>query len=175
MPEHHTGENLSERLKSTVSEFELDGKIVSSVHDNARNVNFASEKCAVSRCSIKACSGTEVEKQPAKKQKVQRYDLWSFLLFDTEEDASFQDGSEMSLYIKERTVPDANQLEWWEENSCKFPRLSVLARQYLSIPATSVPSERIFSCAGLIVTKLRNRLSSSVIHQIIFLNKNYVP
>ncbi|CAC5384340.1 unnamed protein product [Mytilus coruscus] len=39
MPERHAGENLSERLKSTISEFELDGKIVSSVHDNA------SEKC----------------------------------------------------------------------------------------------------------------------------------
>ncbi|CAC5362846.1 unnamed protein product [Mytilus coruscus] len=45
MHERHTGENLSERLKSTDSEFELDGKIVSSVHDNARNMNCASEKC----------------------------------------------------------------------------------------------------------------------------------
>ncbi|XP_063419479.1 zinc finger BED domain-containing protein 4-like [Mytilus trossulus] len=45
MPERHTGENLAERLKSTISEFELDGKIVSSVHDNARNMNCASEKC----------------------------------------------------------------------------------------------------------------------------------
>lgn len=96
-------------------------------------------------------------------------------MFDTDEDTSFQDESEMSLYIKERAVQDSNPLEWWKENNCKFPRLFVLARQYLSIPATSVPSERIFSCAGLIVTKLRNRLSSSVIDQIIFLNKNYVP
>ena len=59
-----------------------------------------------------------------------------------------------------------------------YPTLSVfmiLARQYLSIPGTSVPSERIFSCAELVVSKLRNRLSSSLVDQIIFLNKNYLP
>jgi hypothetical protein len=44
-------------------------------------------------------------------------------------------------------------------HSDKYSRLSVLARRYLAIPSTSVPSERIFSAAGLIVTKLRNRLS----------------
>lgn len=36
-------------------------------------------------------------------------------------------------------------------------------------------SERIFSCARLVVSKLRNRLSSSLVDQIIFLSKNYVP
>jgi hypothetical protein len=50
--------------------------------------------------------------------------------------------------------------------------ISVLARQYLSIPGTSVPSERIFSATGLLVNKLRNRLSSSVVDHVIFLNKN---
>lgn len=45
MPERHTGENLAENLKSTVSEFKLDGKISTTVHDNARNMICASEKC----------------------------------------------------------------------------------------------------------------------------------
>ena len=60
---------------------------------------------------------------------------------------------------------------WWKDNSDKYSRLSVFARRYLAVLSTSVPSERIFSAAGLIVTKLRNRLSSSCIDQIIFLNK----
>jgi hypothetical protein len=43
-----------------------------------------------------------------------------------------------------------------------------------AVPATSIPSEKICSSAGLIVTKLRNILSSEVVDQIIFLNKNKI-
>ena len=78
-------------------------------------------------------------------------------------------------FTHDRCDPNVNPLKWWKENSIKYPRLSVLARQYLSIPGTSVPSERIFSATGLLVNKLRNRLSSSVVDHVIFLNKNYVP
>ena len=66
--------------------------------------------------------------------------------------------------------PNVNLLKWWKENSIKYPRLSVLARQYFSIPGTSVSSEHIFSATGLLVNK-----SSSVVDHVIFLNKNYVP
>ena len=56
--------------------------------------------------------------------------------------------------------PDTDSLAWWKDNSDKYSRLSVLARRYLAVPATYVPSERIFSAAGLIVTKLRHCLAS---------------
>ena len=42
-------------------------------------------------------------------------------------------------------------LVWWEGNAARFPKLAVLAKMLLSVPATSVPSERLFSAAGLIV------------------------
>ena len=54
----------------------------------------------------------------------------------------------------------------------KFPRLSKLAKQYLSVPATSIPSERTFSAAGLLVNKLRASLDTETVDQIVFLNKN---
>ena len=35
-------------------------------------------------------------------------------------------------------------LQWWKLNATWYPCVSVLARKYLSISATSVPSERVF-------------------------------
>ncbi|CAG2202961.1 unnamed protein product [Mytilus edulis] len=45
MPERHTGDNIANKLQSIVSEFELDGKIDTCVHDNARNMECAGNKC----------------------------------------------------------------------------------------------------------------------------------
>ncbi|XP_050093827.1 uncharacterized protein LOC126576562 [Anopheles aquasalis] len=38
-----------------------------------------------------------------------------------------------------------------------YPALSTFAQKYLSVPATSVPCERIFSKAGQIMTERRRR------------------
>lgn len=45
MPERHTGENPANKLKSAVAEFNLDGKVSTVVHDNARNMNSVGKKC----------------------------------------------------------------------------------------------------------------------------------
>ena len=66
-------------------------------------------------------------------------------------------------------------LKWWKENAQKYPRLSLVAKKILAMPATSVPSERVFSTAGILVSKLRNRLSPVLVDNIIFLNKNTFP
>ena len=47
-----------------------------------------------------------------------------------------------------------NPLHWWARNAASLPHLSVLARQFLCIPATSAPSERVFSAAGLTILSL---------------------
>jgi len=66
-------------------------------------------------------------------------------------------------------------LDWWKENEQKYPRVAVVARKVLAVPASSVPSERVFSSAGLLVNKLRNRLAPALVDGIVFLNKNRVP
>ena len=54
----------------------------------------------------------------------------------------------------------------------KYPILSNLVRKYLSVPATSVSSERLFSDAGLHITALRNRLQPNLVEQMMFLKRN---
>ncbi len=47
-------------------------------------------------------------------------------------------------------------LNWWHINEKRYSVLAVMAKYYLSIPATSSPSERVFSKAGSIENEKRN-------------------
>ena len=88
------------------------------------------------------------------------------------DDRSERVNREISRYIAE---PTSNEkcLSWWKTMEPIFPSLAVLARKYLCIPASSVPSERIFSMAGHIVCRRRALLSPDNINMLIFLNKNH--
>ena len=61
-----------------------------------------------------------------------------------------------------------NPLLWWKTHAARFPQLAKLARRVLCTPATSAPSERIFSVPGLIATKIRNRLASENVALLVF-------
>ncbi|MBN3281745.1 ZBED4 protein, partial [Polyodon spathula] len=66
---------------------------------------------------------------------------------------------EMSRYLEEKLIPRyQDPLHWWQEHEQTFPSLSRLAAKYLGFIASSVPSERIFSKAGELVSQRRNRL-----------------
>ena len=54
---------------------------------------------------------------------------------------------------------DMEPLSWWRAHSTEYPILSKMAKDYLSVQASSVPCEQLFSLAGNIVSKKRNRLS----------------
>ena len=46
---------------------------------------------------------------------------------------------------------DSDPLLWWKIHSKYFSHLATKVRKYLSIPGTSVPSERVFRKGGVIV------------------------
>ena len=64
-------------------------------------------------------------------------------------------------------------LTWWKDRVENFPTLCQIARKVLCIPATSAPSERVFSVAGLTISKMRSRLDSENASCLIFLRDNW--
>lgn len=63
---------------------------------------------------------------------------------------------------------ETNPLVWCKDNQNQFPHLAKLTKQYLGIPATSVPSERVFSTTGDIVTAQRASLSPDNVDMMVF-------
>ena len=54
-------------------------------------------------------------------------------------------------------------LAYWHERRRRYPRLSRMALDFLTIQATSAECERLFSAAGRMVTPLRSRLDADMI------------
>ena len=81
-----------------------------------------------------------------------------------------------SEFLQYKDLPcadeDTDPINWWKVHAKTFPVMAKLARKYLCIPATSTPAERVFSQMGLLITKLRNRLSPCTAEAILFLKKN---
>ena len=71
------------------------------------------------------------------------------------------------FYRKFRT--QAYALNFWKKNYPDFPILAQLARVFLSIPGTSVPSESAFSISAYVARKERARLSSENLSYTMFM------
>jgi hypothetical protein len=50
-----------------------------------------------------------------------------------------------------------------------FPIITLMARDYIAIPATSAPSERVFSVAGNLITKKWTKISSENVQYVLCL------
>jgi hypothetical protein len=87
--------------------------------------------------------------------------------------SNFRHGS-----IRQLLMNDEGQfndpLEWWKERQHQFKVLAKLAREFLAIPATSAPSERIWSRASRILNMKRASLDSEVASRIMFARENAI-
>lgn len=64
-------------------------------------------------------------------------------------------------------------LVWWRVNRFKYPHVAVAARKWLSVTATSTPSERVFSICGVVDTAKRSCMVGESIENQVFLHNNY--
>jgi len=63
-------------------------------------------------------------------------------------------------------------LDYWKPVSTRFSVLSLMARRFLAIPATSALVKRVFSISGNIVSKSCNRIAPETIKRMVLL-KNW--
>ena len=82
-----------------------------------------------------------------------------------------------SIKLSSEQKISTHLITWWKERKGQFPCLFQAVKALLSTPATSVPSERIFSEAGYIARARRSRILPRNLNKFIFLKKNlkYVP
>jgi hypothetical protein len=72
----------------------------------------------------------------------------------------------------QQTCPIADDpIKYWGKIGKElYGNLAAVAKQYLAGTAPSVPLERLFSKAGIVLTKRRNRLSSERLSRLIFVS-----
>ena len=86
----------------------------------------------------------------------------------------YERGDEITEYLRIEEIGFSEcPFNWWSKNENRFPILSKMARKYLAIPATSTPSERLFSDAGNLMTVRRTSLSPSTFEHLLFLKRNW--
>lgn len=75
---------------------------------------------------------------------------------------------DFNAYLNSRDYLTAHQtvVQWWGINGPRYPVWASLARDFLSIMASSVSSERAFSSAGITISKRRNRLKADIVEAL---------
>ncbi|GBE82287.1 putative AC9 transposase [Sparassis crispa] len=77
--------------------------------------------------------------------------------------------NELDAYLSTDPEYVENFLTWWHRVCVTYPRLSRMALDYLTIPATSVNVERILRCGRLLLSHVRSRLSAQTIRALLCL------
>jgi len=82
--------------------------------------------------------------------------------------------TEVFKYLRMRNLPrEKDPLYWWNEiGKDLFPRIYKVARKYLLVLGSSVPSERIFSSGGLTISARRCNLDEEVAEASICIHEN---
>ncbi|XP_057452435.1 uncharacterized protein LOC130744261 [Lotus japonicus] len=82
------------------------------------------------------------------------------------------DKSDLERYLDDEIVDsddnsDFNILDWWKSNSSKYRILSIIARDVLAIPVSTVASESCFSTSGRVLDVFRSSLSPKMTEALI--------
>ena len=75
--------------------------------------------------------------------------------------------SELASYLDSDTITefdeDFNVLSWWHQHKLTYPILALLAKDVLTVPASTISSESTFSLAGRVIEERRRRLAPDMV------------
>ena len=66
--------------------------------------------------------------------------------------------TDIDRYLSVETIPfednkDFAILEWWKKQQIKYPVLSIITRDVLTVPMSTIASEAAFNAGGRVVSK----------------------
>ena len=76
----------------------------------------------------------------------------------------------MDLYLQEPKVPitqDLDILKYWKSHEYRYPELSMMARDILTIPISTVASESAFSIGGRVLDQYRSSLAPENVEALV--------
>jgi len=78
--------------------------------------------------------------------------------------------AELTSYRCGKVAPmTTNPLQFWRANEAVYPHVALQAQKLLCVPATSLPCERLFSAAGILVDRRRSSLRPDHVQQMLCL------
>jgi hypothetical protein len=82
-----------------------------------------------------------------------------------------QENSEYDRYLRDDLFPCDDEsfdiLDWWKMHASKYPTLAAMARDILTVTASTVPSESAFSTNGRIINDHWTRLAGSMVEALL--------
>ncbi|CAL8163808.1 unnamed protein product [Prunus armeniaca] len=90
--------------------------------------------------------------------------------FESEEFTTSTQKTQLQLYLDETKIDrktKLNVLVFWKVNQFRYPELSILARDLLSIPISTVASELAFSVGGRVLDQYRSALKPENVEALV--------
>lgn len=146
-------------------------KLLKIFAESSRQETYAAVRSELETIDAEEADATE----PApKRTRVENENIFDDLAALCAADDSLNQSDELATYLGETPLSvNSDILQFWHDNRKRYAKLSTLARKYLCIPATSVPSESAFSTAGHIVNRRRASLAPDTVDMLVFLNRNW--
>ncbi|KAI3787137.1 hypothetical protein L1987_41373 [Smallanthus sonchifolius] len=79
-------------------------------------------------------------------------------------------GTNFLAFMPPTVFEEFDILAWWKQNEASFPILSAMARDVLTVQASTVASESAFSFSGMVLSIRRTRLTPLAMEMCICLN-----